>query len=157
MRSSFGGVRTGLLSINCVVLSCQVNNPQSSVMNFTCVNAKPAAAETWELCCVTCPPCDQGLFLFLQSDQQLDCALDLMRRLPPQQIEKNLSDLIDLVSTGCCPQEVAVTKAWHVRTTSEASGSCGDLSFGKVEQRTIGQAVSGIHGCFGLCVQDTWG
>ena len=30
-------------------------------------------------------------------DQQLDCALDLMRRLPPQQIEKNLSDLIDLV------------------------------------------------------------
>ena len=33
-----------------------------------------------------------------QNDQQLDCALDLMRRLPPQQIEKNLSDLIDLVS-----------------------------------------------------------
>ncbi|ETE59639.1 F-actin-capping protein subunit beta, partial [Ophiophagus hannah] len=32
------------------------------------------------------------------SEQQLDCALDLMRRLPPQQIEKNLSDLIDLVS-----------------------------------------------------------
>lgn len=30
-------------------------------------------------------------------DQQLDSALDLMRRLPPQQIEKNLSDLIDLV------------------------------------------------------------
>lgn len=37
------------------------------------------------------------LFIFWQSDQQLDCALDLMRRLPPQQIEKNLSDLIDLV------------------------------------------------------------
>lgn len=35
--------------------------------------------------------------LLSQSDQQLDCALDLMRRLPPQQIEKNLSDLIDLV------------------------------------------------------------
>ncbi|KAI8500420.1 PREDICTED: F-actin-capping protein subunit beta isoform X2 [Branchiostoma belcheri] len=34
-------------------------------------------------------------------DQQLDCALDLMRRLPPQQIEKNLSDLIDLVPTLC--------------------------------------------------------
>ena len=34
----------------------------------------------------------------LQTEQQLDCALDLMRRLPPQQIEKNLSDLIDLVS-----------------------------------------------------------
>ena len=30
-------------------------------------------------------------------EQQLDCALDLMRRLPPQDIEKNLSDLIDLV------------------------------------------------------------
>ena len=33
----------------------------------------------------------------LQTERQLDCALDLMRRLPPQQIEKNLSDLIDLV------------------------------------------------------------
>ncbi|GAA6080565.1 F-actin-capping protein subunit beta isoform X2 [Tachysurus ichikawai] len=32
----------------------------------------------------------------ITNDQQLDCALDLMRRLPPQQIEKNLSDLIDL-------------------------------------------------------------
>ena len=32
------------------------------------------------------------------TEQQLDCALDLMRRLPPQQIEKNLSDLIDLVT-----------------------------------------------------------
>ena len=32
-------------------------------------------------------------------EQQLDCALDLMRRLPPQKIEKNLTDLIDLVST----------------------------------------------------------
>ena len=30
-------------------------------------------------------------------ESQLDCALDLMRRLPPQQVEKNLSDLIDLV------------------------------------------------------------
>ena len=30
-------------------------------------------------------------------DSQLDCALDLMRRLPPQQVEKNLSDLIDIV------------------------------------------------------------
>ena len=39
------------------------------------------------------------LVCYFQSEQQLDCALDLMRRLPPQQIEKNLSDLIDLVST----------------------------------------------------------
>ncbi|KAG8236625.1 hypothetical protein J437_LFUL016457 [Ladona fulva] len=35
------------------------------------------------------------------SENQLDCALDLMRRLPPQQIEKNLSDLIDLVPDLC--------------------------------------------------------
>ena len=27
------------------------------------------------------------------SEQQLDCALDLMRRLPPQHIEKNLSQV----------------------------------------------------------------
>jgi len=41
-----------------------------------------------------------SIFRDIQSaqEQQLDCALDLMRRLPPQQIEKNLSDLIDLVS-----------------------------------------------------------
>lgn len=36
-----------------------------------------------------------------QEDQQLDCALDMMRRLPPQQIERNLSDLIDLVPQLC--------------------------------------------------------
>ncbi|KAL5013641.1 hypothetical protein ScPMuIL_007911 [Solemya velum] len=35
------------------------------------------------------------------TEQQLDCALDLMRRLPPQQIEKNLGDLIDLVPSLC--------------------------------------------------------
>ncbi|RWS29444.1 F-actin-capping protein subunit beta-like protein [Leptotrombidium deliense] len=35
------------------------------------------------------------------TDQQLDYALDLMRRLPPQQIEKNLTDLIDLVPSLC--------------------------------------------------------
>ncbi|XP_041378184.1 F-actin-capping protein subunit beta-like [Gigantopelta aegis] len=35
------------------------------------------------------------------TEQQLDCALDLMRRLPPQQIEKNLSDLVDLVPALC--------------------------------------------------------
>lgn len=35
------------------------------------------------------------------ADKQLDCALDLMRRLPPQQIEKNLSDLIDLRPELC--------------------------------------------------------
>lgn len=31
----------------------------------------------------------------------MDHALDLMRRLPPQDIEKNLSDLIDLVPNLC--------------------------------------------------------
>lgn len=35
------------------------------------------------------------------TDRQLDYALDLMRRLPPQQVEKNLSDLIDLVPELC--------------------------------------------------------
>lgn len=35
------------------------------------------------------------------TERQLDCALDLMRRLPPQQIEKNLSDVIDLVPALC--------------------------------------------------------
>ena len=40
-------------------------------------------------------------FIIFQTEQQLDCALDLMRRLPPQQIEKNLSDLIDLVPDLC--------------------------------------------------------
>ncbi|KAK6009628.1 f-actin capping protein, beta subunit, partial [Ostertagia ostertagi] len=35
------------------------------------------------------------------SEQQLDCALDLMRRLPPQQCERNLIDLIDLVPGLC--------------------------------------------------------
>ncbi|XP_031369217.1 F-actin-capping protein subunit beta isoform X1 [Apis florea] len=37
----------------------------------------------------------------MKTEQQMDCALDLMRRLPPQQIEKNLSDLIDLVPSLC--------------------------------------------------------
>lgn len=41
------------------------------------------------------------LFITLQTEQQMDCALDLMRRLPPQQIEKNLTDLIDLVPSLC--------------------------------------------------------
>uniref|UniRef100_W5MLC2 F-actin-capping protein subunit beta n=1 Tax=Lepisosteus oculatus TaxID=7918 RepID=W5MLC2_LEPOC len=53
----------------------------------------------------------------LQSDQQLDCALDLMRRLPPQQIEKNLSDLIDLKQGVCAEREaltcgVSVCEGW---------------------------------------------
>ena len=34
-------------------------------------------------------------------DRKLDCALDLMRRLPPKDVEKNLSDLIDLVPDLC--------------------------------------------------------
>lgn len=36
-------------------------------------------------------------FCLFQMNEQLDCALDLMRRLPPQQITKNLCDLVDLV------------------------------------------------------------
>ena len=40
-------------------------------------------------------------FFIRKTDEQLNRALDLMRRLPPQQIEKNLSDLIDLVPELC--------------------------------------------------------
>lgn len=40
-------------------------------------------------------------FFYIQGEQQFDCALDLMRRLPPQEIEKNLGDLIDLVPSLC--------------------------------------------------------
>lgn len=32
-----------------------------------------------------------------QEDDQYDCALDLMRRLPPQNVEDNLNKLLDLV------------------------------------------------------------
>eukprot|EP00041_Stephanoeca_diplocostata_P002079 m.23031 g.23031 ORF g.23031 m.23031 type:complete len:273 (+) comp12883_c0_seq1:99-917(+) len=35
------------------------------------------------------------------TEAQLDCALDLMRRLPPQHIEENLAGLIDLVPSLC--------------------------------------------------------
>lgn len=31
------------------------------------------------------------------TERQLDCALDLMRRLPPQKTEASLANLIDLV------------------------------------------------------------
>ena len=52
-------------------------------------------------------------FYVLQSEQQLDCALDLMRRLPPQQIEKNLSDLIDLV-TLFCTTYFCICQQWYL-------------------------------------------
>ncbi|KAH8042147.1 hypothetical protein HPB51_021231 [Rhipicephalus microplus] len=47
------------------------------------------------------PTCRRALRVRETADQQLDSALDLMRRLPPQKIEKNLSDLIDLVPGLC--------------------------------------------------------
>jgi capping protein beta len=37
------------------------------------------------------------LLLATMSNDQLDCALDLMRRMPPSSIEDNLAGLIDLV------------------------------------------------------------
>jgi len=46
-------------------------------------------------------------------EQQLDCALDLMRRLPPQKIEKNLADLIDLVGVICL-----LNQLFHLSTES---------------------------------------
>lgn len=36
-----------------------------------------------------------------QLDHQLDCALDMMRRLPPHQVERHLSNLIDIVPDLC--------------------------------------------------------
>ena len=36
-----------------------------------------------------------------QLDLQLDCALDMMRRLPPHQVERHLSNLIDVVPELC--------------------------------------------------------
>jgi F-actin capping protein, beta subunit. len=36
-----------------------------------------------------------------EQDHQLDCALDLMRRLPPHHVERNLSNLIDIVPDLC--------------------------------------------------------
>ena len=48
-------------------------------------------------------------------EQQLDCALDLMRRLPPQKIEKNLSDLIDLVRHSGCSVAVHLLAAVATR------------------------------------------
>eukprot|EP00126_Sphaerothecum_destruens_P008724 Sdes_comp20325_c0_seq7m14004 len=35
------------------------------------------------------------------TEQQLDCALDLMRRMPPQKIESNLAGLVELVPELC--------------------------------------------------------
>lgn len=37
----------------------------------------------------------------VDKDKQLDCALDLIRRLPPQNISQNLPNLIDLVPHLC--------------------------------------------------------
>ena len=41
------------------------------------------------------------MFLQADLDQQLDAALELMRRLPPQKCETNLSDIIDMVPDLC--------------------------------------------------------
>lgn len=114
-------------------LQCQVNSLWSNgtelyqnlyvlIPNIVLLRAKTVSSQrsqqapwfvwVW-MWCVPCTYCDREMFLFLQSDQQLDCALDLMRRLPPQQIEKNLSDLIDLVSGGCSGQVMA--ESWWQR------------------------------------------
>ena len=39
--------------------------------------------------------------MLTEQDHQLDCALDLMRRLPPHHVERNLSNLIDIVPDLC--------------------------------------------------------
>ena len=45
------------------------------------------------------------------SEQQLDCALDLMRRLPPQHIEKNLSQVRLLLDCAVKITQVSVSNA----------------------------------------------
>lgn len=57
----------------------------------------------------------------------LDCALDLMRRLPPSQTEQNLTDLIDLVPDLVEDLLSAVDQPLKVKTidkeTSNASNA----------------------------------
>lgn len=55
------------------------------------------------------------------TDQQLDCGLDLMRRLPPHDIEENLAGLIDLVPSLCEDLLSAVDQPLKVQT-DEAAG-----------------------------------
>ena len=85
-----------------------MNRKDLSLLLFWCINANLNTHVQYSI-----EFCDKNItlqsisfdFLFqmasqtarISADAQLDCALDLMRRLPPQQVEKNLSDLIDLV------------------------------------------------------------
>eukprot|EP01135_Chromosphaera_perkinsii_P003293 Nk52_evm68s239 gene=Nk52_evmTU68s239 len=55
------------------------------------------------------------------SDQQLDCALDLMRRMPPHKIEDNLTGLVDLVPDLCEDLLSSIDQPLKVATDS-ASG-----------------------------------
>lgn len=54
------------------------------------------------------------------TDKQLDSALDLMRRLPPDEIENNLADVIDLVPDLCEDLLSAVDQPLQVAMDSEA-------------------------------------
>mmetsp|Transcript_28253 Transcript_28253/g.79023 ORF Transcript_28253/g.79023 Transcript_28253/m.79023 type:complete len:270 (+) Transcript_28253:158-967(+) len=51
---------------------------------------------------------------------QLDCALDLMRRMPPNDIEDNLANLIDLVPDLCEDLLSAVDQPLKIATDKEA-------------------------------------
>jgi hypothetical protein len=71
--------RTVVSSVSCRVLPTLAHTPLfCTLTDFVCAHATPPPL----------PP---------QTEAQLDCALDLMRRLPPQNIEENLAGLIDLV------------------------------------------------------------
>lgn len=54
----------------------------------------------------------------LQTEQQLDCALDLMRRLPPQNTEENLAGLIDLVYQALSGLALTLGRCHHFAKTS---------------------------------------
>lgn len=54
------------------------------------------------------------------TEQQLDCALDLMRRLPPQKSETTLENLIDLVPELCDDLLSAVDQPLKIATDQDS-------------------------------------
>lgn len=66
--------------------------------------------------------CLKTCFLFpgTMSEHQLDCALDLMRRLPPQKIESTLGNLIDIVPDLCEDLLSAVDQPLKIATDKDS-------------------------------------
>ena len=98
----------------CVRIACPVEAGLNSVWNVW-IGTMSGVADRLSLALL---PLSLPLLPQATQDQQLDCALDLMRRLPPQQIEKNLSDLIDLVCGARTP---------HMHTSITLHSNCSPL------------------------------